>query len=292
MAEKTEASIAPLVSVVLPTYNRGDFVKEAIQSVLAQTWIDFELIVVDDGSTDHTAEVLQEFSSLVSLRLENNSGVSRARNFGIAQARGRYICFLDSDDLWTSKKLETQVRWMEARPDCQVCYTDEVWIRRGVRVNAMDKHRKYSGDIFERCLPLCIVSPSSVLMRLEMLEKIGGFDETMEVCEDYDLWLRMALEHAFDFIEEKLIVKRGGHDDQLSRRHWGMDRHRVYALDKILANPKLSGVRRDRAIETLRHKCQVLIKGYVKRGKTEDARYYQLLMDKHMPSLKCEGGGR
>ena len=291
MSEKTESSTSLLVSVVLPTYNRGDFVKEAIESVLAQTCTDFELIVVDDGSTDHTADVLKEFSSLILLRHESNSGVSRARNLGIAKARGRYICFLDSDDLWTSRKLETQVRWMEARPDCQVCYTDEVWIRRGVRVNAMNKHRKYSGDIFERCLPLCIVSPSSVLMRLTALNEIGGFDETMEVCEDYDLWLRMSLEHAFDFIGEKLIIKSGGHDDQLSRRHWGMDRHRVYALDKILAHPKLSGIRRDKTVETLRQKCQVLIKGFAKRGKAGDARYYQLLMDKHAPSLEIEGRG-
>ena len=205
----------PVLTIIIPTFNRADFLKEAIESVLAQTFTDFELIVVDDGSTDHTGDVVREFPRIRYAACPENSGVSHARNLGIGMARGRYICFLDSDDLWVKNKLETQIRWMEAHAECRVCYTDEIWIRKGVRVNPMNKHRKYSGDIFPHCLPLCIVSPSSVLMRTSLFDEVGTFDEDMTVCEDYDLWLRIALKYPVHFIREKLILMPSPFKDQL-----------------------------------------------------------------------------
>ncbi|GJL77932.1 MAG: glycosyl transferase [Nitrospinaceae bacterium] len=271
----------PLVTVILPTYNRADFLRESIQSVMFQTFTDFELIVVDDGSTDHTNEVVREFSGIRTLSCPANGGVSKARNLGIAEARGRYICFLDSDDLWVKNKLETQISWMESQKDCQVCYTDEIWIRRGVRVNPMNKHRKVSGDIFSHCLPLCIVSPSSVLMRASVFSEVGVFDETLTVCEDYDLWLRISMKYPFHWNDGKLIVKRGGHDDQLSARYWGMDRFRVYALEKLLRDPNLIGKRRDQVLETMQDKCNILIQGFAKRGKLREAEYYRKLVKRY-----------
>ncbi|MZH02422.1 MAG: glycosyltransferase family 2 protein, partial [Nitrospinae bacterium] len=154
-------------------------------------------------------------------------------------------------------------------------YTDEIWIRNGVRVNAMNKHRKYSGDIFRYCLPLCIVSPSSVLLHAELLKEVGGFDESMPVCEDYDLWLRIAKRFPFHFIEEKLIVKRGGHDDQLSRKFWGMDRWRVHALEKLLQENTLNEEQREWVVSMLVEKCRILANGYGKRGNIQDEDYYR-----------------
>jgi glycosyltransferase involved in cell wall biosynthesis len=224
-----------------------------------------------------------------------NSGVSHARNLGIGMARGRYICFLDSDDLWVKNKLEAQIRWMESHADCQVCYTDEIWIRKGVRVNQMNKHRKYSGDIFPHCLPLCIVSPSSVLMRSTLFEEVGTFDESMAVCEDYDLWLRIALKYPVHFIEEKLIVKRGGHEDQLSARYWGMDRFRVYSLEKLLREPSLKGEQRSLVIKTLIEKCGILLKGFSKRAKVKEVEYYRELVNRYSQdenNLEPQGIGK
>ena len=188
------------------------------------------------------------------------------------------ICFLDSDDLWEEGKLKAQVQWMQVHPECMAVYTDEIWIRNGVRVNPMKKHQKYSGDIFRQCLPLCIVSPSSVMLRKSILDEVGGFDELMPVCEDYDLWLRIAVRYPFKFLREKLILKRGGHKDQLSRKYWGMDRWRVYALDKLLRGDDLNMQQREWVTKMLINKSSILIQGFEKRGKTEEARVYKNLV--------------
>jgi len=170
---------------------------------------------------------------------------------------------------------------MDSHPECRVCYTDEIWIRRGVRVNPMKKHGKFSGDIFAPSLGLCIVSPSSVMMRSSLFEDVGVFDESMPVCEDYDLWLRIAARHAFYFIDEKLIVKRGGHEDQLSSRYWGMDRFRVQALEKLLRSLPVDDERRGLVIAMLERKCGILIQGFCKRGKMEEADHYRAIIKKY-----------
>lgn len=272
----------PLVSVIIPTFNRGYCLEESIRSVLEQSFIDFELVVVDDGSTDNTSELVRRFPAVKLIRLEEkNRGVSFARNRGVVEAQGDWVGFLDSDDLWEQGKLATQVKWIERHPDLQMVYTDEIWIRNGVRVNPMNKHRKYSGDIFRYCLPLCIVSPSSVLLRAKVLSEVGGFDESMPVCEDYDLWLRVAKRYPFHFIEEKLIVKRGGHEDQLSRKYWGMDRWRVYALEKLLKENRLDEEQRDLVVTMLIEKCEILINGFGKRGKNSEKEYYRNLVARY-----------
>lgn len=269
------------VSVVVPTYNRACRLGETLLSVLNQTYKDFEIIVVDDGSTDDTSKVMQSFPGVQYVFMKENHGVSRARNEGLNRAKGRYICFLDSDDLWNEKKLQTQVQWMERNIDCQVCYTDEVWVRRGVRVHPMNKHRKYSGDIFRHCLPLCIVSPSSAMLRAELFDQIGNFDESFPACEDYDLWLRIAIKYTFHFIEKPLIIKQGGHADQLSRKYWGMDRFRVAALKKLLDSNLLEGERLQLTRSTLVKKCSILIQGFAKRGKKEEELHYRALVEKY-----------
>ena len=285
----------PLVSVIIPTFNRGYCLEESIRSVLQQSFADFELIVVDDGSTDNTSELVARFPAVKLIRLEKNRGVSFARNRGMVEAQGDCIAFLDSDDLWEKDKLASQVKWIER--GFHAVYTDEIWIRNRVRVNPMNKHRKYSGDIFRYCLPLCIVSPSSVLLRAEVLREVGGFDESMPVCEDYDLWLRIAKHYPFHFIAEKLIVKRGGHEDQLSRKYWGMDRWRVYALEKLLQENKLDGEQSDRVVllkenrlkkeqkdlvvTMLIEKCEILINGFGKRGKNSEKEYYRNLVARY-----------
>jgi len=266
----------PLVSVIIPTFNRGYCVAESIRSVLAQD--ELELIVVNDGSKDATVKELASFPTIQVINLAENRGVSYARNKGLERARGSLICFLDSDDLWEEGKLKAQVEWMQVHPECMAIYTDEIWIRNGVRVNPMKKHQKYSGDIFRQCLPLCIVSPSSVMLRKSILDEVGGFDELMPVCEDYDLWLRIAVRYSFKFLKEKLILKRGGHRDQLSRKYWGMDRWRVYALDKLLRGDDLNMQQRDWVTEMLINKSSILIQGFEKRGKAEEARVYKNLV--------------
>jgi len=267
------------VSAIIPTYNRLPLLKEAVDSILAQDFEDLELIVVDDGSTDGTCEEIKKYGGRVKLLEQpQNRGVSAARNRGILHARGKYIAFLDSDDLWVKDKLKAQVSFLENNPQYPLCYTDEIWIRKGKRVNPRIKHYKYSGWIFEKCLPLCIISPSSAVMRRTVFSKVGLFDEALPVCEDYDLWLRITARFPVFFLNRKLIIKRGGHPDQLSSRSWGNDRYRVIALEKLLSEPFIGPDERKMILEEMKKKSRVLSQGFLKRGNELEGRRYQEIM--------------
>ena len=274
--------MTPKVSVIIPTYNRLPMLKEAVDSVLAQDFEDFELIIADDGSNDGTADEIKEYGGRVRfLQHSENKGVSATRNRGILNARGKYIAFLDSDDLWVRGKLKIQVAFLDENPHYPLCYTDEIWVRKGKRVNPMHKHAKYSGWIFERCLPLCIISPSSAVMRKTLFSKVGLFDEALPVCEDYDFWLRVSIRFPIFFINKKLIIKRGGHPDQLSQRSWGNDRYRVIALEKLLSEPYIGKEEREIILEEMKRKCRVLSKGFFKRGNELEGRRYQEIMRRY-----------
>lgn len=269
--------MVPNVSVIIPTYNRWPMVGAAVASVLEQSHRDFELIVVDDGSTDATSVELAKFGAQLRYCRQDRGGVSTARNLGVRQSRGRLIAFLDSDDLWQPDKLKIQVHFMENSPEVQICQTDEVWFRHGVRVNPGIKHRKPSGDIFDRSLDLCLVSPSAVMLTREVFDRSGGFDESLPVCEDYDLWLRIARDYPVALIEQPLVVKHGGHADQLSHSLWGMDRYRVIALQKLL-RAGIAGVQRAAVLRVLHNKVAVLVQGARKRGKVADAERYLAIL--------------
>jgi glycosyltransferase involved in cell wall biosynthesis len=276
MEEISKIEKTPQVSVVIPTYNRAGVVKEAVDSVLAQEYNDFELIVVDDGSTDNTSEVLVPYGDDVTVLFQENKGVSAARNRGIAEASGRYIAFLDSDDLWLPRKLSAQVEFFNRRPDALICQTEEVWVRNGIRVNPGKRHKKPSGMIFEPSLELCLVSPSAVMIRRDLMERAGGFDETLPACEDYDLWLRISCRFPVYLIEIPLIIKRGGHDDQLSKGT-GLDKFRIKAIEKIIKTGLLSDDQHQAALTMLKNKCDIYAAGCRKRGREEEARYYESL---------------
>lgn len=263
----------PLVSVIIPAHNRAWCLKRAVDSVLAQDHDPVELIVVDDGSTDKTGELLARFASAITVIRQENKGVSAARNRGVAASSGSLVAFLDSDDYWYPKKLTTQVDFFHANPAALICQTEEIWIRNGKRVNPMKKHKKPSGMIFEPSLALCLVSPSAVMMRKHFFTEMGGFDETLPACEDYDLWLRVACRHPIDLIDTPLIVKTGGHDDQLSGAP-GLDRFRIQSLQKLLASGILSNTQRQAAKDMLKQKCRIYADGCAKRGKTEEAGHY------------------
>jgi glycosyltransferase involved in cell wall biosynthesis len=272
----------PKVSVIIPTYNRLPMLKEAMDSVLTQKIEDLELIVVDDGSTDGTTEKIKQYGGRVKLlQHSENRGVSAARNRGILRSSGKYIAFLDSDDLWMKGKLKIQVAFLDDNPHYPLCYTDEIWVRKGKRVNPKLKHAKYSGWIFEKCLPLCIISPSSVIMRKTLFSKVGLFDEALPVCEDYDFWLRVSARFPVFFIHRKLIIKRGGHPDQLSQRSWGNDRYRVIALEKLLSEPYIGEKERALILKEMKRKCQILSKGFLKRGNEMEGRRYQEIMNRY-----------
>ena len=260
-----------MVSVIVPTYNRSAFLKEALESVLAQTVRADEVIVVDDGSTDETPRVLESFGSSVLVLRRENSGVSAARNAGIQAARGEWLAFLDSDDLWRPRKLEAQLAYLSARPEIGICQVEEIWIRNGKRLNPKKYHRKPSGFCFAALLERCLVSPSGVMIHRRVLEEVGLFDETLPACEDYDLWLRIGCRHPVGLVDEPLVVKRGGHPDQLSASIPMLDRYRIQALEKLLRSGVLTGEQQALALDALGRKCAVYAAGCARRGRLEVA---------------------
>ncbi|MED5463013.1 MAG: glycosyltransferase family A protein [Myxococcota bacterium] len=257
------------VTVIIPTFNRAHVLERALDSVYAQSAAPAEVIVVDDGSTDATSTLVKERFPGARYCYQSNQGVSAARNRGISMATQPWVAFLDSDDEWLPKKLKRQGEALEENPGYLFCHTDEIWIRRGRRVNPMNKHAKPEGWIFPECLPLCCVSPSSVMLHRDLLEEVGGFDESLPACEDYDLWLRVASRYPVLLVDELLINKYGGHEDQLSHKHWGMDRFRIQALEKVLHGSELGEENRRLAREMLTNKLEIFLQGAKKRGRDD-----------------------
>ena len=254
------------VSVIIPVYNRVNLIDRSINSVISQTYPINEIIVIDDGSNDGTYDLIKRNFPQVSLQYQENKGVSNARNIGIKLAKSKWIAFLDSDDEWLPKKVEEQINLLKTNFSFKICHTDEVWIRNQVRVNPMKKHRKYGGDIYNKCLPLCVISPSSIIIHKDIFNDIGLFDEELPVCEDYDMWLRICSKYSVLFLDQKLINKYGGHDDQLSKKYWGMDRFRLIALEKMIDNPNLKSTDRMATINMAIDKARILQKGYIKHN--------------------------
>ena len=264
-----------VVSVIIPTFDRAQKVVRAISSVLHQTFTDHEIIVIDDGSMDVTEHAVTRFDERVTyIAHSSNRGVSAARNTGIQRSTAPLIAFLDSDDHWLPEKLAVQVDFFNRHPKAVACQTEEIWIRRGRRVNPKKKHLKPSGDIFEPSLKLCLVSPSAVMLKRSLLEEVGLFDEDLPVCEDYDLWLKIACRYPVHLIKQELVIKEGGHKDQLSSRHKCMDRFRIKALVKLIKSGELNERKLKSALKELSLKCRIYGNGCLKRGKTEEGEYF------------------
>ncbi len=263
----------PLVSVILPTFNRAWSINQAVDSVLAQDYPALELIVVDDGSTDNTLELLEQYNNDIIVLKQANMGVSAARNTGIRKSRGEFIALLDSDDMWDKRKISCQVDFFTEHPDAMICQTEEIWIRNGRRVNPRIKHKKPSGMIFEPCLNMCLISPSAVMMKRTVFDMKGFFDEAMTVCEDYDMWLRISADTPVFLIDKPYTIKRGGHEDQLSKLR-SQDRFRIHSLVKLIKSGILTQDQAVKAKNVLKKKCIIYGNGCMKRGRTKEGMSY------------------
>ena len=255
------------VSVIIPTLNRISTLQRAIDSVIAQSFKSIEIIVVDNGSSDGSVNMLKKYYPTAKLIHEHKSGVSASRNKGIKYAKSPWIAFLDSDDAWDQKKLEKQINLLHNSHDkYRLIHTNEIWIRNGKRINQMKKHQKFGGYIFNECLSLCCISPSSVLIDRSIFDDMGLFNENLPVCEDYDMWLRICSKEEVLFIDEKLTFKYGGHKDQLSKSYWGMDRFRVNSIENLILNYDLNTDQKNKSMATLIKKLKIIINGAKKRN--------------------------
>lgn len=268
----------PLVSVIIPVYNRRQALISAVESVLMQTCSNWELVVVDDGSDDST-DISRPVScpefKYIPVILNSNRGVSAARNIGVSMANGEWIAFLDSDDVWHKTKLEKQLAWLEKNPSYSIVQTREVWIRNGVRVNPPATHIKHGGDIFLESLKRCMITPSSVMLKKSLFAEIGGFNESLPACEDYDLWLRITCRYPVGLVEEDLLTRYGGNPDQLSSRIFALDRFRIRSLLDLVSRAPLSECQRETAIKTLVEKAGILAGGFEKHKKADLSETYR-----------------
>ena len=263
------------ISIIIPTYNRVKSLKKAIDSVLAQSYQGFELIVVDDGSDDNTAELVKKYNSDIVYVRQENMGPAAARNRGIKMARYNLLAFLDSDDWFAENKLEIQLEALHQNPSYNISHTNEIWYRNGQILNQKLKHKKNSGDIFRQSLELCAVSMSTVMIQRKIFERYGIFDEEYPCCEDYEFWLRVSAEEKFLLVDEALTLKDGGRDDQVSTIYrTGMDKFRIQAIMKILASGRLTEIQTGIARKELERKCSIYGNGCIKHGREEEGEYY------------------
>ena len=263
------------ISVIIPTYNRCDLLKRAINSVIKQTITPKEIIIVDNGSTDQTYQMVSSLFPEINYFIEKKRGVSAARNKGILESKSKWIAFLDSDDAWKPTKLEKQMEFSIFNEDkYRIIHTDETWYRNKKFLNQLKKHKKSGGNIFKNSLQLCCISPSSVVLKKQIFDDYGLFDENLEVCEDYDMWIRITAKEEVGFLDSPLVLKYGGHSDQLSKKFWGMDRFRIESLEKNLKNEHFSKSQKINVLDTLIEKLTIVSDGALKRGNNEIFKKY------------------
>ena len=260
----------PFFSIIIPTFNRACVIKRAIDSIVQQDFQNFDLWVIDDGPCDDTEKTVANFQlqypQKIHYRKTSSQGVSAARNFGVEQCRGPWIAFLDSDDEWKKNKLSLQASFIADNPHIQLVHGEEIWMKNHKRINPHKKHQKHGGRIFLKCLPLCLISPSTVVVKRELFEEMKGFDQDFPVCEDYDLWLRITSLYEVGFVEEPIVIKHGGHPDQLSQKYKAMDYWRVLSLDRICQTRQLDAKEIKAVSQQIIHKGAILLNGYKKHG--------------------------
>ena len=277
------------ISVVIPTYNRCVLLKRAISSALNQTIRSKKIIVVDNGSTDKTYEMISSLFPQITYIYENRRGVSIARNKGIKNCHSSWIAFLDSDDVWEPQKLEKQLFFTNnINKKFRLIHTNEIWYKNDKFQNQSRKHQKSGGDIFQKSLEFCCISPSSAFIKKEVFDDYGFFDESLEVCEDYDMWIRITAKEEVGFLDKPFVKKYGGHDDQLSKKYWGMDRFRIKSLEKNLINNWFNLEQKKSVLKILLKKLTIVSNGAKKRDNekiykkySEKFNYWSLELDRY-----------
>lgn len=266
------------VDVVIPSYGRLQLLKEAIASVLNQTYTSLNLYVVDDASPEPLTEQIGSTDiRLHCIRLPKTIGPGGARNAGVALGDAPYVAFLDSDDLWDSSKLAKQISQLEHDPSLQWVHCNEVWQRHGKIVTQRSEHRKQGGDFIERAFGRCLIANSAVVFRRSFLEKHGGFNVHFPVCSDFELWLRILNDSPVGFLDEALVIKRAGDWLQVSSTP-ETDRYRVLALHRFFRQERRRASFHKHAAALFQeaiYKCEILLKGARKYGKPERERRYQ-----------------
>lgn len=271
--------VNPKVSVIIPTYNRASMIIECIESVFNQIFTDFEIIIVDDGSSDNTEAVLRPYLDRITYIRQENKGNAAARNTGIEVAKGEFVAFLDSDDLWLPDKLEKQVRYLEDHPDIDmVCGNGVIFgntkdAGRLLIPNKRAKPLEKNGVTLKGDFMKSSVRCSTIVIKKGVLEELGGFDANLRVCVDGDFSLRFLTKYRAAFMNEPLIRYRK-HNDNISANREQRLLHSIKLINKLLTdNPELENVIGTENInKRLAYRYYRLTKTYMKKKKMAEAR--------------------
>jgi glycosyltransferase involved in cell wall biosynthesis len=274
----------PLVSIIIPTFNRLSLLHEAVASVFRQTYSPFELIVVDDDSSDHTSTWLEN-EEIRCIRLSHSGKPGHVRNQGVLESSGDVIAFLDSDDLWKPEKLEMQIEFLDKHPNLPLCHTREEWVRGDRMVSQSSQKHARSGDVFADAVKKCVIGPSTVVMKRSIFFDSNMFDPELEIAEDYDLWLRVCSKYSVGYLDRPLVIKRAGHSDQLSEKYGQIEIFRIKCLQKNIDNQWFDDDKRNIALTELIRKCLIYSKGCRKRNKIPESDHYLALSERYRSEM-------
>ena len=273
-------------SVIIPTFNRAHILAKSIDSVLLQKRDCGELIIVDDGSTDETAELVKSYQEIhgayIKYIFHDNCGVATSRNRGIELAKSQWVAFLDSDDQWLKNKIKSQLSFLDEHEDIHFVHTNEKWQKNGEHLNQKDIHTKGGGDQFTPSLERCMISPSTVLTHKNLLNVLGLFDEDFLVCEDYELWLHITANLPVGYIKKVKTIKTGGHSDQLSQKYRAMDVWRFLALVQLAVSNTAPEEKSTLLAEAIDAKHSLLVKVMNKHNRHELAKFCEDLMIQYL----------
>lgn len=282
-----------MISVVIPVYNRFPLLCEAVESVMSQTYTDFELIVVDDGSTDGAERIISLYPQVQYHRISHTGMPGLVRNHGVSLAAGDLVAFLDSDDLWEPQKLARQMERFETDDALVLSHTREIWLRGGRVISQKRFRHRREGDVFTDALHKCMIGPSTVMMRRSVFESFGGFREDLEIAEDYEFWLRITACHQVSYIDEPLTTKRAGHGAQLSEKYGQIEIFRIRGLKGLVDSRwfvhNASEQHQLKAAEKLAEKCAIYAQGAAKRGRQEEAALYEQLSQQYTAASLHDG---
>jgi len=197
----------PLVSIIIPAYNAEQYLSQSLESALNQSYQDLEVIVVDDGSTDKSVAIAQEYGSRVKLFQQRNLGAATARNCGVKLSKGQWIAFLDSDDIWAASKIERQ---LDHCGDLSWSHSDWFFIghNQDGTIKGSDRAPKFGGDVLSKLIVDNFIGTSTVMVRREVFLEVGGFDDSLRALQDWDLWLRIANHYEIAYLPEPLVQYR------------------------------------------------------------------------------------
>ncbi|MEL7245187.1 MAG: glycosyltransferase [Cyanobacteria bacterium J06643_5] len=277
------------ISVVVPVFNGAKTIKETVDSISNQTFKDIEIIIINDGSTDTTVEVIKTISdSRIKVFSYSNAGLSASRNRGISQAKGEYISFIDADDLWTPDKLESQWQALQKNPQAAVAYSWTDYIDESSKFIKPGRRIKVNGDAFSKLLVTNFLeNGSNPLIKKTAFEKVGGFDESLSAAEDKDMWLRLAVNYEFVCVEKPQILYRTS-TTSMSTKLKRQEAESLKVIERAFNNPKAEKLQHLKK-QSLSHLYQYLtfkaIEAPRKQRQTPNAIYFWWNWIKNNPTV-------